>query len=66
MYSTDLVSMALRKPYQKVPSFGCLQKAAMVEGIMAMDWAKMMGRTPDMFTFMGRVEDWPPYILRPT
>ena len=25
-----------------VPSAGCLQKAAMVEGIMAMDWAKMM------------------------
>ena len=25
----------------------------MVAGIMAMDWAKMMGSTPDMFTFMG-------------
>ena len=33
---------------------------------MAMDWAKMMGRTPDIFTFMGRVDAWPPYILRPT
>ena len=57
--------MALRKPAQKPPSFGCT-KAPMVEGIMAMDWAKMMGRTPDIFTFMGRLEDWPPYILRPT
>ena len=28
--------------------------AAMVAGRDAMDWAKMMGITPDMFTFMGR------------
>ena len=28
--------------------------AAMVAGIEAMDWAKMMGITPDIFTFMGR------------
>ena len=31
-----------------------------------MDWAKMMGMTPDMFTFMGMWVDWPPYIFRPT
>ena len=37
MYSTDLVSIAFRKPYQKVPSAGCFQKEEMVEGIMAMD-----------------------------
>ena len=49
--------MAFRKPAQKVPSSGCLQKAAIVEGIMAMDWAKMMGRTPDMLTLMGRLVD---------
>ena len=38
----------------------------MVAGREAMDWAKMMGSTPDMFTFMGRELDWPPYIRRPT
>ncbi len=26
----------------------------------------MTGITPDIFTFMGRWVDWPPYILRPT
>ena len=41
-------------------------KAAMVAGTEAMDCAKMMGMTPDMFTFMGRWLLWPPYILRPT
>ena len=30
-----------------------------------MDWAKMMGMTPLMFTFMGMWVDWPPYIFRP-
>ena len=39
---------------------------AMVAGSDAMDWAKMMGRTPDILTFIGRWVDWPPYILRPT
>ena len=38
----------------------------MVAGMDAMDWAKMTGRTPDIFTFMGRLLDWPPYIFRPT
>ena len=38
----------------------------MVAGSMAMDWAKMMGMTPPMFTFMGMWVDWPPYIFRPT
>ena len=41
-------------------------KVQMVMGREAMLWAKMTGRTPDMFTFMGRVLLWPPYILRPT
>ena len=26
----------------------------------------MMGMTPDIFTLMGMVVDWPPYIFRPT
>ena len=30
-------------------------KAAMVAGIDAMVWAKMMGMTPDIFTLMGMV-----------
>ena len=38
----------------------------MVAGSAAMDWAKMMGSTPDMFTFMGMWLAWPPYIFRPT
>ena len=38
----------------------------MVAGIMAMDWAKMMGMTPPIFTLMGMWVDWPPYIFRPT
>ena len=29
-------------------------KLQMVTGSVAMLWAKMMGSTPDMFTFMGR------------
>ena len=29
-------------------------KAQMVAGMLAMDWAKMMGMTPDIFTFIGR------------
>ena len=38
----------------------------MVAGMDAMVWAKMMGMTPDIFTLMGMVVDWPPYIFRPT
>ena len=49
-----------------MPSSGMPAKAQMVAGRDAMVCAKMMGRTPDMFTFMGRVDAWPPYILRPT
>ena len=41
-------------------------KAQMVAGSAAIDWAKMIGRTPLMFTFIGRCVLWPPYILRPT
>ena len=41
-------------------------KPQMVAGREAMDWAKMMGITPDMLTFMGMWVDWPPYIFRPT
>ena len=40
--------------------------APTVAGSMAMDWAKMMGMTPLMFTLMGMWVDWPPYIFRPT
>ena len=49
-----------------MPSSGMPMKVQMVTGSVAMDWAKMTGRTPDIFTFMGRWEDWPPYIFRPT
>ena len=35
-------------------------KAQMVAGMLAMDWAKMMGMTPDIFTFIGRCVLWPP------
>ena len=38
----------------------------MVAGREAMDCAKMMGITPDMFTLMGMWVLWPPYIFRPT
>ena len=65
-YRKDLVSMALSTPAQKDPSSGAGRNAPMVAGMVAIDWAKMMGRTPDMFTFMGRLLVWPPYILRPT
>ena len=56
MYSTLLLSTALTSAKPKVPSSGAGRNAATVGMIMAMDWAKMMGRTPDIFTFMGRVE----------
>ena len=35
-------------------------KAQIVAGIDAIVEAKMMGMTPDMFTFMGRCVLWPP------
>jgi len=37
----------------------------MVPGIASSEDAKMIGITPDMFTFTGMKVDWPPYILRP-
>ena len=39
---------------EMVPSSGIPMKVQMVTGRDAMLWAKMMGSTPDIFTFMGR------------
>ena len=40
-------------------------KAPMVAGREAMDWAKMMGMTPLMFTFIGMCGQPPAIIFRP-
>ena len=49
-----VVSKTRRKPPQKPgESMVWPVKAPMVAGREAMDWAKMMGMTPLMFTFIG-------------
>ena len=49
-----MVSNTFIRPPPK-PSLSVVQPTnmPMVAGREAMDWAKMMGMTPDMFTFMG-------------
>ena len=67
LYTSPLVSKISRKVCQPVPSTEASgTNMPMVAGMDAMDWAKMMGSTPDIFTLMGRWLDWPPYIFRPT
>ena len=56
---------APRKFAQKPVPLGATN-ALMVPGIASSEEAKMIGRTPDMFTLMGMKVDCPPYILRPT
>ena len=46
-----------RKPAQKEPSFGVGQNMAIVAGIVMMEFAKMIGITPVMFTLIGRFDD---------
>ena len=64
-YSTPLVLVMVRMMVVNFQSFAGLLKARIVAGREAMDCAKMMGITPDMFTLMGRNVLWPPYIFRP-
>ena len=59
------MSVTFRKNFMTLPLFWVFTKVRMVAGRDAMDWAKMMGITPDMFTLMGRNVLCPPYILRP-
>jgi hypothetical protein len=42
------------------------KSAARVPGKAMIDWAKMMGMTPALFTRRGMCVVWPPYIFRPT
>ena len=48
---------SVSKNLMNAPSFHLGTKAAMVAGSEAMVLAKMTGRTPDMFTLMGRCVD---------